>query len=380
MRNSELALEPGLVYLNHAAVSPWPRRAVDAVCRFASENGATGALHYPRWLETEQRLRERLRTLLCARSADEVALVKNTSDGLSIVASGLTWSRGDSIVGIDCDFPSNRVVWESLRAGGVEFRPVDVNAVPDPEAALMAACDASTRLLAVSWVHYVTGLGLDLERLGRFCRPRGILLCVDAIQGLGALPIDVQACQIDFLAADGHKWLLGPEGLGVFYCRDAVRDRLEVRQLGWHSLANPGDFDRRDWALAPSGRRFEPGSPNLLGAHALDASVSLILEIGIENVAAEVRRHTEFLRRALTRVPGAGLLGSGDPGRWSGIVSLRLAGVDCGSLAVRLAADGIVCAARSGALRISPHFYNEENELESIVDAISRWPRDFQYQ
>ena len=372
MRNDEFALEPGLVYLNHAAVAPWPRRTAEAVARFAAENAANGALHYPRWLLTEQRLRERLRTLIGARTTDEIALVKNTSEGLSIVAFGLPWATGDSVVGIARDFPSNRVVWESLRTLGVMFRPVDVDTALDPEAALMAACDDSTRLLAVSWVHYVTGTALDLDRLGRFCRSRGILLCVDAIQGLGALPIDVEACGIDFLAADGHKWLLGPEGLGVFYCREAVRDRLTLRQLGWHSLAHPGDYDRPDWTLTPSARRFEPGSPNLLGIHALDASVGLLLETGIDRVTAAVRGHAAQLRAGLATIPGADVLGSTDATRWSGIVSARLAGVDANAFAARLATEGIVCAARRGGLRVSPHFYNLEKEIEVFINLISR--------
>jgi selenocysteine lyase/cysteine desulfurase len=373
MRNDEFGLAPGLVYLNHAAVAPWPRRSADAVARFAAENATSGALHYARWLATEHRLRERLRLLLGARSIDEIALVKNTSEGLSIVAFGLPWQSGDSVVGIARDFPSNRVVWEALGDRGVSFRPVDVNAAADPEGALTGACDASTRLMAVSWVHYVTGLTLDLERLGRFCRARGILLCVDGIQGVGALPIDVEACRIDFLAADGHKWLLGPEGLGVFYCRDTVLERLEPRQLGWHCLAHPGDYERPDWRLAPSAQRFEAGSPNLLGAHALDASLGLLLEIGADAIAGAIRGHAATLRAALEAIPGMDLLGSSDPARWSGIVTARIAGTDGAALVAQLAADGVVCAARGGGLRVSPHFYNEESELQYFCDVLSRF-------
>lgn len=371
MRNNGFALEPGLVYLNHAAVAPWPQRAAEAAAQFAAENAATGALHYPRWLQTEQRLRARLRTLLGARSTDEIALVKNTSEGLSLVAFGLPWAAGDSVVGIARDFPSNRVVWESLQTRGVTFRPVDVDAALDPEAALIAACDSSTRLLAVSWVHYVTGTALDLDRLGRFCRSRGILLCVDAIQGLGALPVDVDASGIDFLAADGHKWLLGPEGLGVFYCREALLDRLTLRQLGWHSLAHPGDYDRADWTLAPSARRFEPGSPNLLGIHALDASVGLLLEAGVDRIAAAVRGHAARLREGLSAIPGVDVLGSTDPNRWSGIVSARLVGIDATAFAGCLATEGIICAARRKGLRVSPHFYNYDNDIEVIINRVS---------
>jgi selenocysteine lyase/cysteine desulfurase len=368
---AEFELAAGLVYLNHAAVAPWPRRTADAVRRFAQENVATGALHYPRWLETETRLRQRLARLIHANPED-VALLKNTSEGLSTVAFGLDWRSGDSIVGIARDFPSNRVVWEALRQHGVELRAVDVNAAADPEAALLDACDASTRLLAVSWVHYVSGLSLDLERLGRFCRRAGILFCVDAIQGLGALPIDIGACRVDFLAADGHKWLLGPEGVALFYSRPEARDRLRLHQLGWHSLDHPGDYDRTDWTLAPTARRFECGSPNLLGAHALDASLSLLEDAGVSRIAARVQENTQSLRDALARRRGVEVLGPADPARWSGIVSLRIAGRDSGVLAAHLTAAGIVCAARGGCLRLSPHFYNDDKDIDSFLAKLSR--------
>jgi len=366
---AEFALAPGLLYMNHAAVAPWPRRAADAACRFAQENAATGAAHYPRWLETEQRLRQRLARLINA-APDDVALLKNTSEGLSTVAFGLSWGPGDSVVGVASDFPSNRVVWEALAEYGVGFRGVEVNGVADPESALMAACDASTRLLAVSWVHYVTGLTLDLERLGEFCRQRDILFCVDAIQGLGALPIDVRACRVDFLAADGHKWLLGPEGIAVFYCRPEVRDRLRLRQIGWHSLEHPGDYDRPAWSLATSARRFECGSPNLLGIHALEASLSLLEEIGADWIAGRVRGNTRRLREACRSLPRVEVRGPEEPGRWSGIVSLRVADRDSARLVSRLAAAGILCASRGGGVRLSPHFYFQDNEIERCLNAL----------
>lgn len=363
---AELDLAPGLIYMNHAAVAPWPRRTADAVCRFARENAATGALHYPRWLEIEHRLRQRVAGLVNA-APDDIALLKNTSEGLSAVAFGLPWRPADSVVGIAADFPSNRVVWEALREFGVQFRGVEVNGIADPEGALEAACDRSTRLMAVSWVHYVTGLTLDLERLGRFCRDHGILFCVDAIQGLGALPIDVQACRVDFLAADGHKWLLGPEGAAVFYCRPEIRDRLRLRQLGWHSLQQPGDYGRADWSLAPSARRFECGSPNLLGIHALEASLSLLEEAGTAWVAGRVRENTRWLREAFQAITAVEVRGPADPARWSGIVSLRTPGRDGNGLVSRLAEAGIVCATRDSGLRFSPHFYNDNSEIEEVV-------------
>src|SRR5690606_14744291 len=254
--NDEFPQFDTLRYLNHAAVAPWPRRAAQAVSAFAEQNMTIGARDYPQWLKVEQRLRERLARLLNAPGSADVALLKNTSEALSFVAFGLDWRPGDRIVISDEEFPSNRIVWEALRPRGVEVVEVSL-AGDDPEAALLAACDARTRLLAVSTVQYASGRRLDLPRLGDGCRAAGVLLCLDAIQQLGALPFDVQASGCAFAMADGHKWMLGPEGLGVFYCRADLREQLELHEYGWHMVEHLGDYDRRDWQPAPDARRFE---------------------------------------------------------------------------------------------------------------------------
>jgi cysteine desulfurase/selenocysteine lyase len=179
---------PGLRYLNHAAVAPWPQRAVDAVSRFAIENARSGARDYSTWLLVERRLRERLQRLLNAPSHSDIALVKNTSEALSFVAFGLDWRPGDQVVISDEEFPSNRIVWEALAPQGVEVVQVNLHQ-GDAEAALLAACGPRTRLMAISAVQYASGLRLDLSRLGHGCQARGVLLCIDAIQQLAALVI-----------------------------------------------------------------------------------------------------------------------------------------------------------------------------------------------
>ena len=243
----EFPLKDDIIYLNHAAVSPWPKRTVDAVEQFAIENGHQGSLAYPQWLQTEQSLREQLRSLINAPSSDDIALVKNTSEALSFVANGLTWATGDNIITSNEEFPSNRIVWESLESAGVELRQADLSAANTPEDALFDLVDGKTRLITISSVQYASGLRVDLERIGRFCRDNNILFCVDAIQSIGAIPLDVQACHADFVAADGHKWMMGPEGLGVFYCAAALRDQLKLTQFGWHMVQSIGDFDQNEW-------------------------------------------------------------------------------------------------------------------------------------
>ncbi|MGO9446420.1 MAG: aminotransferase class V-fold PLP-dependent enzyme [Thiobacillaceae bacterium] len=368
--DDEFPLNPGLIYLNHAAVSPWPRRTERAVCQFATENLRQGAENYPAWMNQDSLLREQCQTLLNAPSPLDIALLKNTSEALSAVAHGLSWKRGDNVVISDQEFPSNRIVWESLAGAGVETRQANLDADITPEDALFARTDRHTRVLAVSSVQYATGLRMDMDRLGNFCNERRILLCVDAIQSLGALPMDVQACAPDFVMADGHKWLLAPEGCAIFYSRPEARDRLTLRQYGWHMVENPLDFSRPDWQIAKDARRFECGSPNMLGIHALSASLSLLTDVGKEEVARRVLANSEFLLEELSRLPDVVLITPRRPGRYAGIVTFHHRTLDPSELHRQLMTRHILCAQRGGGVRFSPHFYTPRKHLEQAISAV----------
>ncbi len=360
---------PGLRYLNHAAVSPWPQRAVEAVTRFAQENAQTGARDYPDWLKTEQRLRERLQRLLNAPSCGDIALVKNTSEALSFVAFGLDWRAGDQVVISNEEFPSNRVVWEALRRFGVEVVQVSLKGHA-PEDALLAACGPRTRLLSISAVQYASGLRLDLQGLGQGCQARGVLFCVDAIQQLGALPFDVQSSQCAFAMADGHKWLLGPEGLGVFYCRSDLREQLKLHEYGWHMLEHAGDYQRTDWQAARSARRFECGSPNMLGAMALEASLSLLEEVGMPQVEAALQERMQWLQVGLQAIPGCRLHSPLNPLRRAGILTFSLDGWDNQALYRQLREQQVICAQRGPGIRLSPHFYTQAQVIEETLQLL----------
>lgn len=364
------SLDPELVYLNHAAVAPWPRAAAAAAAAFAEENASSGAEHYPRWQAVETRLRERLARLINAGSPDDIALVKNTSEGLSLVAQGLDWQEGDEIVGIAGDFPSNRVVWEALADRCVRFVPVDVLAAEDPEAALAAAFTARTRLLAVSSVHYATGLRLDLERLGRLCQERQVLFCVDAIQSLGIVPFDIVRCQADFVAADGHKWLLGPEGLGLFYCRPALRERLRLHQYGWHMVEAVGDYTAPDWRPASSARRFECGSPNMLAIHTWETSLALIEQTGVEQILSYILRLNEYAIEKASEIGLKTTFRYDLETRGSGIVTFALERADPPTVWRKLLAQRIVTAPRGGGIRFSPHLHNTERQIDRALAAL----------
>lgn len=365
----EFPLIEGLRYLNHAAVAPWPRRAAEAVATFAQQNMTLGARDYPLWLKTEQRLRERLQRLLNAPSCADIALVKNTSEALSMVAFGLDWKPGDQVVISDEEFPSNRIVWEALRPLGVEVIQVGLRGT-DPEAALLAACGPRTRLMSISAVQYASGLRLELPRLGEGCEKRGVLLCIDAIQQLGALPFDVQQSRCAFAMADGHKWMLGPEGLAVFYCRSDLREALTLHEFGWHMLEHAGDYDRQEWEPARSARRFECGSPNMLGAMGLEASLSLLEEVGMREVAIALQQRVTALSDELAAMPGVRLLSPNDPARRAGIVTFSIDGLQNQTLFEGLKAEQIVCALRGGGVRLSPHFYTPPAILEDTLAVI----------
>ncbi len=368
---SEFPLNENIIHLNHAAVAPWPRRTVEAVQRFAEENMRQGSLDYPRWVELETVLRGQLAQLVNAPSPHDIALVKNTSEALSFVAYGLAWKPGDNIVTSDQEFPSNRIVWESLANRGVSLTQVDLNSNDSPEQALIDAVDEHTRLIAISSVQYGSGLRIDLERLGRFCHEQRILFCVDAIQSIGAHEIDVSACHIDFLAADGHKWMLGPEGLGLFYCRSELREQLQLYEYGWHMVEAIGDFDRREWRPARAARRFECGSPNMLSAHALNASLSLLLEHGMAAVEQAVIQRSTHLCRTLASMRGIELISPVEDDRRAGIVTFRYRDRDNPEQFQRLSNQGLFCALRGGGIRLSPHFYTPMAKLDRTLELIS---------
>ncbi len=366
----EFDLSPDLCYLNHAAVAPWPRRTVAAVTRFAEANGRRGAADYAGWLATEQRLRERLADLIQAPTPDDIALVKNTSEGLSILAQGLDWQAGDNVVGIAQEFPSNRLPWEALQDQGVDYRVLDLDSTNEPEDALDGLCDARTRLVAVSSVQYARGLRLNLERLSASCRRRGILLCVDAIQSLGALPFDLRRTPADAVVADGHKWMLGPEGIALLYVAPALRPRLKLRQFGWHMITHPGDYDRHDWTPSPTATRFECGSPNLLGIHALEASLSLLQEVGMASVASAIEQRISLLLSLMDQA-GFEVLTPRAPARHAGILTFRVPGADHPRLWRELQARGVICALRGGGIRFSPHFYTDEAQLHRAIRMVT---------
>jgi len=360
-------LAPGLIHLNHAAVAPWPTRTRDAVCQFANENVQQGSSHYPHWLQVESELRELLARLIHAPSPDDIALLKSTSEALSVVACGLPWQSGDQVLISNEEFPSNRIVWQAQASRGVTLCEVDLAAAASPTEALIAACTVRTRLIAISSIQYTSGLRVDLPALSAHCRKNNILLCVDAIQSIGAMQFDLREIDADFVMADGHKWMLGPEGLALFYCRAELRNTLTLQQFGWHMVEHHKDFSLRDWQPAQSARRFECGSPNMLCVHALHASISLLLETDMAQVEQAVLANSETLFKLLAQSTHLECITNTQVGNYGGIVVFRHRSADNTALYQYLMKNNVLCAPRGGGIRFSPHFYTPHSHLEQAV-------------
>ena len=377
MSHPEFPISNNLIYLNHAAVAPWPKRTSEAVKNFADQNTAFGSHHYLAWLKKENEIRSQLKTLLNAPSADDIALVKNTSEALSFVAYGLTWTKGDNIVSSNEEFPSNRIPWESLADQGVEFRQADLLSTTSPEQALFSLVDSNTRLLTISSIQFASGLRMDLTKIGQFCKENNILFCIDAIQSLGAVEFDVQAYQADFVMADGHKWMFGPEGLGVFYTNPDSRSKLKLTQYGWHMMANIHNYENKPWEIHPTAKRFECGSPNMLGIHAWSASLSLLLETGMKNIEAGVIENTDYLMHKINTHKQLTLLTDQQARLKSGIVLFKHNHIDNNRVYKHLQKNGVVCALRGAGIRFSPHFYHAKDELDRAIEIIdSHIPQD----
>ncbi|HEY0513671.1 MAG TPA: aminotransferase class V-fold PLP-dependent enzyme [Thermoanaerobaculia bacterium] len=357
-------------YLNHAGVGPLTRRSAARMRMLAEWVSCSGDRFWPERQQEAERVRGLAARLLGAREDREVAFVENTSSGLSLVAEGLDWRPGDNVVGAAFEFPSNVYPWMSLADRGVEYRRAqERDGRIDPEE-LLSLIDGRTRMLALSWVQYASGFRSDLARLGRACRERDVLFVVDVIQGLGALALDVERDFVDVAAASAHKWLLGPEGIGVLYVSDRVVERLRPVRSGWRSMRDPFQWTDYDLTWGEGARRFESGSLNVYGIVALGGSLEILLAAGAATIEPRVLALAERAARGLADL-GFAVVSSRRPGETSGIVTAAPPeGHDAGELVKRLNEQDVVVAARAGRLRISPHLYSTEEEIDRCLGAL----------
>lgn len=363
-----------VAFFNHAGVAPIPRAAADAMRTYAAQAESSAYLAAG-WYADVDRLRATMASMINA-TPQEIAFVKNTSEGISIVANGIDWQWGDRIVTTQVEYPANIYPWmEVVRGRGCNLVMVpeetDANGARHVplDKILEEAAHPKTKLVALSHVEYASGQRHDIARIGEYCRKHDKFLCVDGIQALGVLPVDVQAMNIDFLAADGHKWLLGPEGAGIFYCRRALIERTRPLMVGWMNVIDALDYGKYDYTLRPDAGRFECGSHNVAGLLALKASAELLLSVGIGRVAQRVRELTDRLIAGLAR-KGYAIVSPRDRWQWSGSVSFLARDRQQHEAIFQSLRCGhrTEIAVREGRLRASPHFYNTEVQIDALIE------------
>jgi len=372
LRQHEFPVAREKAFLAHAAVCALPRRVSEAM----RDQAARAALDDQEESFTAaqfHRARELAARLLDAQPG-EIALVGPTSLALSFVAAGLPFRKGDNILVYFDDYPSNVYPWMALAQKGVEVRLLNVREYGRIRAVdVTGQIDEQTRLVALASCHFVAGWRVEVDVIGKILRDRNVLFCVDGIQTLGAFPTGVE--HVDFLAADAHKWLLGPCGAGIFFVRKSMQEKLRPAVHGWHNVRCPGFVAQEQMVYLPDARRYEAGTANLAGLAGLVAAMELLLEIGVENIAVELLRKRAWLAPAL-REKGLTLLHADAPeANASAILSFYRPGADMAGLHQKLMSARVhtsLRADRAGQqyIRVSPHFYNTDAELHRLLEGL----------
>ena len=357
-------------YLNHAAVSPPPTPTIAAVESQLRDVNANGSLHYREWVATKERARHLVATMIGARP-EQLAFLRNTSDGLSSVANGLRWQSGDNLVTFSNEFPSNVYPWRRLRdTQGVEIRVCGERNGRIDHNELISLIDERTRVVAISHVQYASGFRADLERIGQAVRRHDALLVVDIIQSLGVVPIDVESELIDVAAAAGHKWLLTPEGIGLLYLSDRARETIEPTLVGWVSVINPEDYNNFEQEWNKGALAWESGTAPSALFYGLEASLRLLTETGVTRIEKYLEELTDHLCARLANSEYE-VVSSRALGEKSQIVCIRhREGLSPMSLYAHLRERRIVTAPRGNRLRISPHLYNTAEEIDALIDCL----------
>lgn len=369
---SLMPVAPDMAYLDHAAVAPLPRPAADAIREFAEEASVHGDVLWPQWAAEVETLRSDFAEFLHCDAA-EVALVPNTSFGINVVAEGLPWQEGDNIVIPAGEFPSNVFPWQNQQRRGVELRIVESPYGRPDIASILEAIDSRTRIVAASWVGYAQGHRLELEELVAGVHRRGVLFFLDAIQGLGVFPLDLAELPIDFLAADGHKWLLGPEGAGVLMVRAQHLDLLHCVPIGWNSVRAAHQFGRAELELKPDASRFEIGTQNMVGMRALRQSLGIFRRIKEVHGAAAIGNRVLDLADLLAerlRSAGATVDVASERESRSGIVTFSLPDIPPSRIRAAAAGQGVVVSCRGIGVRSAIHAYNDESDVNRLIEVL----------
>jgi len=352
------------LYLNHAGVAPTSTRVKAAALSWIEDLLQYGIAHEDQWEKQAERIRAQAARLIGAE-AEQIAFVRNTSHGLGLVAEGIDWQPGDEVaLCSEVEYPSNIYPWQHLRHRGVVLRdfPATRGGV-EPDALRAVLCD-KTRLVTVSSVQYASGHRTDLEAIGALCREHDALLCVDGIQSVGAAEIDVAAAGISFLAADSHKWMLGLGGSGFLYVAPEALAQLRPVLVGWKSTTEAWNFDRAHFELRKDAAKLEEGSPAYTGIYGLGAAIDLLLEVGLDRIAGRIEALLDRLEVGLLEL---GCQVSPPAGARAGILTFLPPSGDAQTLVDRLQARQVQLSCRRERIRISPHFYSSDEEIERFI-------------
>ncbi len=353
-------------YLNHAAVAPLALPVYEAMQRHLRNQLEHGAAHYLDWFAAVKKTRELCASFINA-NMDEIAFAPNTSAGLAMVSNGVEWHAGDNVVTAECEFPANIVPWQRIaREHSVEIRKAPERDGRLETEEILSLINDRTRVVTLSFVEFASGFRNDLATIGRACRERDILFVVDGIQGLGALQLNVEACHIDALSADAHKFLLGPEGVALLYVSRRALERIKPTLVGWLSVERPFDMANHDQGWAPNATRFEPGALNTAGVIGLGAAIEMFQSVGIKHIEHHLLELTDYLCEGL-HDKGYRVVSSRRAGETSAIVACQHDVHSAQSLYERLDAQQIITTARLGRLRISPHFYNTREDIGRLL-------------
>ncbi|QQS31734.1 MAG: aminotransferase class V-fold PLP-dependent enzyme [Acidobacteriota bacterium] len=367
----QFATTKNLAYLNSAAVSPLPQNAVDAVLWQLRDVAENGTLHYQKWVETKERCRSLVSEMLCVH-AEQVAFVRNTSDGFASIANGLDWSHGGNIVTFAEEFPANYYAWRRLRDElGIELRicPARSDGGFD-HGELISLIDSETKVVAVSAVQFGSGFQADLERIARAAHAVDALFCVDIIQAFGAMPLDLPALGVDAACGASHKWLCAPEGVGIIYLSDKARERIRPTLIGWISVEEPWDFEAREQPLRPTALAWESGTGPASLFYGLEQSLLLLRDAGAENIRSHLFQLGDQLCRGIEGKPYE-VVSSLKTSERSQILCIRHTnGIPAHKIYRHLEERQVIVSARSGRLRISPHFYNNSEDIDALIDLL----------
>jgi len=357
-------LKKGIIYFNHASTGPLSTKVKEAIDRLLLDKNEGKIDDYNELVQKVNESKQLLAKMLNT-TPSRIAFTENTSSGLSILAQGIKWNKGDGIILNDVEFPSNVYPFMNLQDKGVEIDFVKSENGVVTANDIINTIKPETKLISVSYVQFLSGYRIDLEKLGTVCREKEIILSVDAIQGLGAINIDIEKCKVNFISCGTQKWLLGMQGMGFIYISKELQDKIDASFVGWLSVENAWDLLDYNYKLKRTANRFQPGTLNTIGVYALNTSLKMFDEFGFENIERQILNNSKYFIDRLIDAEFNPVLKDYNKEKLSGIISLKRD--NAGDIFNYLSKKDIICAVREGYLRFAPHFYNTEKEIDKVV-------------